>query len=63
VRWPESGNDPATTEFIRQTLTTGRLAGIFTGHWHQSRYIAAADKKQCITAAALNGQYRIIRFT
>ena len=61
-RWPESGNAPATNELIRQIMTTERLAGIFTGHWHQSSYVTTADKKQCITAAAFNGQYRMIRF-
>jgi predicted MPP superfamily phosphohydrolase len=61
-RWPESGNNLFTKTFIQEIMTTDRLAGIFTGHWHQSSYIVSADKKQCITAAALNGQYRIIRF-
>jgi predicted MPP superfamily phosphohydrolase len=61
-RWPEAGNSSCTEAFIQELMTTDRLAGIFTGHWHQSSYIASADKKQCVTAAAFNGQYRIIRF-
>jgi len=61
-RWSESGNNSATKEFIRQIMTTDRLAGIFTGHWHQNRCITSADKKQCVAEAAYNGQYRMIRF-
>jgi len=61
-RWSESGNNSCTNEFIRQIMTSDRLAGIFTGHWHQSRSIASADKNQSLASLACNGQYRIIRF-
>ena len=61
-RWSASGNNSATKEFIQQIKTTGRLAGIFTGHWHQSRSIASTDMNQCVAGAAFNGQYRILRF-
>ncbi len=61
-RWSESGNNSSTKEFIRQIMTTDKLAGIFTGHWHQNRVVTSADKKQCIAGAAFNGQYRMIRF-
>ena len=61
-RWSESGNSSSTKEFMRQMMTTGRLAGIFTGHSHRSRSIASADKNQSIAGAAAFGQYRIIRF-
>jgi len=58
----ESGNDNSTKELIKQMITTDRLAGIFTGHWHQSRSCSTGDKKQCVAGAAFNGQYRMLHF-
>jgi predicted MPP superfamily phosphohydrolase len=61
-RWPETGNRAPTTEFVKQVFQTKQLAGVFTGHWHQSRIIACGDKIQYVTGGAFNGQYRLIRF-
>ena len=55
-------NSNSTKAFIQEIMTTDRLAGIFTGHWHQSRCIVSADKTQYVSSEAFNGQYRMIRF-
>ncbi len=61
-RWPENGNSPSTVEFVQQVMKTERLAGIFTGHWHQSRTVVYQDKVQYLAGPALKGEYRMIRF-
>ncbi|MFA7493371.1 MAG: hypothetical protein WCZ43_07650, partial [Proteiniphilum sp.] len=61
-RWPKKGNNASTFEFINQIMKTDRLVGIFAGHWHQSRIIGYQNKFQFVAGAALNGQYRMIRF-
>ena len=61
-RWPESGNQPSTAAFVDQVMNTGKLAGIFVGHWHQIRVITSRGKNQYLTGAAYNGQHRLIRF-
>ena len=61
-QWSKLGNNNSTNELIRQIMTTDRLAGIFTGHWHENRSITSAGKTQCIAEGAYNGQYRMIRF-
>jgi len=61
-RWPEAGNSESTMEFIDQVMSTEKLAGIFTGHWHSNRTINYKDKYQHIAGSALNGQYRHLKF-
>lgn len=61
-RWPSSGNNASTVEFVKQVMDTEKLAGIFTGHWHSSRTIAYKDKYQHIAGSALNGQFKRLRF-
>ena len=61
-RWPEAGNSASTMEFIDQVMRTEKLAGIFTGHWHNNRTITYKDKYQHIAGSALNGQYRHLKF-
>ena len=61
-RWPESGNSASTVEFVQQVMKTDRLAGVFTGHRHQSPTVVYRDKVQYLAGPALRGEYRLIKF-
>jgi predicted phosphodiesterase len=61
-RWPETGNRPATMEFIKQVMAAENMAGIFSGHWHSNQVITCEGKTQYITGMAATGQYRLIHF-
>lgn len=61
-RWPESGNRPSTTAFIKAVQATPKLAGIFAGHWHQYYSVSNGNITQHLAMPGFNGQYRLIEF-
>ena len=60
-RWQET-NNKETVEFVKLAMDSSMIAGIFSGHWHESRTIIHNNRVQYITDAGCRGAYRLIKF-
>lgn len=61
-KWPASGNNTSTIEFVKEVMKAEKLTGVFAGHWHQYYTIAQHKVTQHLALPGFNGQFRLIRF-
>lgn len=59
-RWPESGNNQATVQFIEAIhQATDKIVAIVTGHTHKSSVLFTGNLCQYVSFATANGAYGI----
>jgi hypothetical protein len=62
MRMAREAENPSTLAFREAVMQTKQLAGIFAGHIHEHRVIAAHGKIQYITSQAADGRYKFVHF-